>query len=80
MELFFKIDEEKMHDEMIRLGKILGSNIFTRKLTSLCLNFSDPMLTQNIRGIIFKNPVVKKGNYGISSKTDNRPCKLAVKK
>ena len=55
--IFFKIDEEKMHDRMTRFGKILGSNIFTRKLTSLCLNFSDPMITQNIRGITFKNPV-----------------------
>ena len=55
--ILFKIDEEKIHDNIIRLGKFLGSNILFRKTISLSLNFSDPMLEQNIGGIFFKNPV-----------------------
>lgn len=42
---------------MIWLGKISGNNFFFRKSVSLCLNFSDPLLRQNINGITFQNPV-----------------------
>lgn len=55
--LFFKIDAEKAHNHVVRLGKILGSNILLRKAVSLCLNFSNPLLKQNICNITFKNPI-----------------------
>jgi dihydroorotate dehydrogenase len=55
--LFFRIDEEKMHNRIIMTGRILGNNVLTRKIVSLCLNFSNPALKQKIRGITFKNPI-----------------------
>ncbi len=55
--IFFKMDEEKVHENAIRVGRFLGSNIFLRKATSFFFAFSDPALKQTICGIKFKNPV-----------------------
>ena len=55
--VFFKIEAEKIHNHAIRLGKILGSSILLRRTVSLCLNFFNPILRQNICNITFKNPI-----------------------
>lgn len=55
--IFFKIEAEKIHQKIINLGRILGSNNFFRKSISFFFNFSDPMLRQDVSGIIFKNPI-----------------------
>ncbi|MFA6427737.1 MAG: quinone-dependent dihydroorotate dehydrogenase [Candidatus Magasanikbacteria bacterium] len=55
--IFFLIDPEKIHDIMIRMGNILGSNGITRSATSLFFSYSDKRLEQNILGIPFKNPI-----------------------
>tara|TARA_Y100000031_G_scaffold154996_1_gene204381 strand:- start:3782 stop:4903 length:1122 start_codon:yes stop_codon:yes gene_type:complete len=55
--ILFRIDPEKIHDRAIYLGRILGSNLLLKKITSLFLNFSDPSLKQNIAGIPFINPI-----------------------
>ncbi len=55
--VLFKIKPEEAHSRILGLGKILGSNAFSRKAVSLCFNFSDPRLKQNICGITFENPV-----------------------
>ncbi len=55
--IFFHIDPEKMHDSMIFFGKLLGSNVITRSITSLLFNYSNKQLEQDILGIKFKNPI-----------------------
>ena len=55
--MVFKFDPEDVHDNITMVGRILGSNIFTRQLTAAWLNFADPALQQNILGIYFKNPI-----------------------
>lgn len=43
---------------MTAMGKFLGSNIITRKISTFFFNSpSDPVLTQIIHGIKFKNPI-----------------------
>ena len=55
--IFFRIDPEKVHDRMIFLGKLLGTNFITKSLTSILFNYSNKKLEQNIMGIKFKNPI-----------------------
>lgn len=55
--VFFMQDPEDVHDRMTAAGKILGSNLFTRGLTSIAFNYSHPALSQTILGIKFKNPI-----------------------
>ena len=55
--IFFKQDPEKVHDRMIKVGKMLGSNPITRAITTFNFGYSNDMLKQEVRGITFKNPV-----------------------
>lgn len=56
--IFFLFDAERVHDFMTVIGKILGSNILTRSLTSLFFNNpNQKILHQKIHGIHFKNPI-----------------------
>lgn len=55
--IFFRRDPEDVHDHMTAIGRVLGSNIITRKLTGLLFRYSDPILEQTILGIKFKNPI-----------------------
>ena len=55
--IFFIQDPEKVHDKMIKLGILLGSNFITRKMTGLFFKYSHPILEQEILDIKFNNPV-----------------------
>lgn len=55
--VLFKIDPEKVHNGFLFLGKILGSNPFTRQIIKTCFSFSDPCLKQTLCGISFPNPI-----------------------
>lgn len=56
--IFFLFDAEKTHDFMTGVGKLLGSNVVTQKLTTLFFNSpDDPILEQTIHGVKFKNPI-----------------------
>ncbi len=55
--IFFRIDPEKIHDIMLSVGKVLGSNIITKALTSAFFSYSNKKLNQKILGINFKNPI-----------------------
>jgi len=66
--ILFKIDPEKVHDHAIKMGQIYGSNIFLRKITSLCFDFSNSMLKQNICSIVFENPVGLAAGFDKSAK------------
>lgn len=56
--IFFLFDAERVHDFMTVIGKILGSNILTRSLTSLFFNNpNQKILNQKIHGIHFRSPI-----------------------
>ncbi len=48
---------------MIKLGKLIGSNVLFRKVTALFFNYSNSRLRQNIGGLIFNNPVGLAGGF-----------------
>ena len=55
--IFLNFDPETVHDRMVGLGSILGTNPVTRTLTSLMFSYSNKKLEQDILGIKFKNPM-----------------------
>ncbi len=55
--ILFQFDPEAVHKLFIKTGKILGSTAFTREITSIMFNYSNPMLKQRILNIDFKNPI-----------------------
>lgn len=55
--VFFRFHPEHMHHWALTTGKILGSNPITRVMTRFFFSYQHPMLTQEIHGITFKNPV-----------------------
>jgi len=56
-QIFFLVDPEKIHDQMLWFGRVLGSNIVTKKITGLMFGYQNKILEQDIAGIHFKNPV-----------------------
>jgi dihydroorotate dehydrogenase len=54
---FFMNDPERVHDWMTRAGIILGATSGGRWLTSALFDYKNPMLRQEVRGIVFDNPV-----------------------
>ncbi len=55
--IFFINDPEKVHDFMVRIGVFLGRYSIFRFLTSLSFNYKSSVLSQNILGINFENPI-----------------------
>ena len=55
--IFFRIDPETIHDGMIKIGRFLGSNSFTRAAVAFFFSYSNKCLEQIILGIKFPNPV-----------------------
>lgn len=51
------IDPEVVHDCISLIGRVLGSNCMSRKLTALFFSYSNKTLEQKILGIKFSNPV-----------------------
>ena len=55
--VFFKLDPEDVHDQLIKVGQLLGKFSLTRSITNLLFSYSNPKLSQIILGIYFSNPV-----------------------
>ncbi len=55
--IFFRFDPEDVHDHMIKTGEFFGRFSLTRKLLSLTFNYKNPILSQNILGLNFVNPI-----------------------
>jgi len=55
--VLFKCDPERVHNQATTLGKILGSNILTRKVISKSFNYKNKKLNLEVLGIKFENPV-----------------------
>ncbi|MDE1865055.1 MAG: quinone-dependent dihydroorotate dehydrogenase [Candidatus Micrarchaeota archaeon] len=55
--IYFKFDPEDVHNRLVSVGKVLGSNPITRGLTSMAFEYNNPALEQRIFGLHFRNPV-----------------------
>lgn len=55
--VFFRLDPERVHDGMTKVGRFLGSHSAGRKMTSLLFGYGHEKLRQTIRGIHFPNPI-----------------------
>lgn len=55
--ILFKMDPEFVHDRYTFAGRVLGSNPVTRSAVSAVYKYENPILTQTINGITFKNPI-----------------------
>ena len=55
--VLFQFDPELMHNVFIDVGKILQTKKLTKKLTNWMFNYQNPMLSQEIFGIRFRNPI-----------------------
>ncbi len=56
-EILFKIDAEKVHENVLNIGELCGNLPAVPAVLSSLYSFSDKRLTQTINGIEFKNPV-----------------------
>lgn len=59
----FQIDPENIHDSMIIFGESLGKYALVRRVVALLFDYQHPLLVQNIRGIVFRNPVGLSGGF-----------------
>lgn len=55
--ILFLFDPELVHELFIFIGKSLGKAEISKKTTSALFNYQNPMLSQTILGITFKNPL-----------------------
>ncbi|OGY21185.1 MAG: dihydroorotate dehydrogenase (quinone) [Candidatus Woykebacteria bacterium GWB1_45_5] len=55
--IFFRVDPETIHDQMIQSGRFFGSSLLTRKFIAFLFSYSHKCLEQRILGIKFSNPI-----------------------
>src|SRR3989344_1098492 len=55
--ILFHLDPESVHDIFVNFGEVLGSNILTRRITSLQYNYQNKALEQEVMGIKLRNPI-----------------------
>lgn len=55
--VFFRLDAETVHDQMSRLGVLLGKTPMTRWLTRRLLGYRHPILATTVANMKFANPV-----------------------
>lgn len=55
--LIFLWEPEEAHANLKVVGKLLGSNLLTRKLTALLFNYQHRMLETTVDGVKYPNPV-----------------------
>ena len=55
--IFFQVDPEVVHDRILKVGRVLGGNAPTRKLTSFLFSYSNKRLEQTILGVRYSNPI-----------------------
>jgi dihydroorotate dehydrogenase len=54
---FFSHDPEEVHDRMVKVGQKLGKYSLGRFLISASFNYKNPILSQDILGMTFDNPI-----------------------
>lgn len=55
--LFFRFDPERVHNTIVKTGKLLGTNPVTRGVVRGLFHFEDEMLRVNVAGLSFRNPL-----------------------
>jgi dihydroorotate dehydrogenase len=55
--LFFLMDPEVVHDNLVFFGRLLGMNVITKSITKCVFAYENPMLNQDVLGIKFINPI-----------------------
>ena len=55
--IFFRQDPEDVHDRMIKSGSFLGKSSAMKRIAAFFFRYEDKCLEQNIKGVIFKNPI-----------------------
>ncbi|MEL6170999.1 MAG: hypothetical protein AAFR02_03160 [Pseudomonadota bacterium] len=55
--LIFLWEPEEAHANLKAVGKLLGSNFLTRKLTALLFNYQHKSLNTTVDGVEYPNPV-----------------------
>ncbi len=69
--IFFLQDPERVHESMVCRGARLGRSAFWRRITRIAFYYRNPILTQNIAGITFTNPVGLAAGYDKDGKLTN---------
>lgn len=70
--ILFLFHPEKVHALMTSFGALLGRFRLTRAFTRSCFSYQNPVLTQTLHGISFKNPV------GLSAGFDKEADLVAI--
>lgn len=55
--VFFKSDPEEVHDRATRVGIMAGKSAIVRRATNILYHYQGTILSQNISGIDFPNPI-----------------------
>ncbi len=55
--IFFFFNPEQIHNHMIGVGESMGDGRIIKKLLSVVLRIKNPMLSQEILGVTFQNPI-----------------------
>lgn len=66
--LLFKFDAELVHDHFTAAGVALSKQAVAKQLAQWALNYEHPMLTQEISGITFSNPVGLSAGFDYNGK------------
>jgi len=61
--IFFQMNPDLLHEEIVRFGNLLGKTSITRKPLELIYNYENPALETEVFGIKFKNPVGLSGGF-----------------
>ena len=55
--IFFKFDEEKIHNFALKFGKTMGKNFVSKSIVGGLFDYQSKILNQNLLGIFFRNPI-----------------------
>ncbi len=55
--ILFLFHPDDVHVWFLKIGKLLGTNIFTKTLVSILFKYEDPVLEQKVCGVKFQNPI-----------------------
>jgi dihydroorotate dehydrogenase len=73
--ILFSIDPEIVHDFFIGFGEFLGSNSFTKKLTSIFYNYHGHDKSKLIDGIKYRTPIILSAGFDYNGRLSRTlPC------
>lgn len=66
--IFFLFDSEKIHDFLTNFGEYIGKNKTQKKILGFLFQINNPILSQKINGVLFKNPVGLSAGFDYQAK------------